>query len=160
MIVHSSVVPEMERYEINLVTGCWLWLGYVNKDGYARLDRENAHAIFYRIHVGPVVEGNDVDHLCKRRNCVNPAHLESVPELENILRRSRTVTYQGRSFDICRNGHALEGDNVRVSTRANGMRRRVCVECQYLANSSKARARAEAEGRQYRPYKRRVSSAA
>jgi len=119
VIAHSTAVPVLNRYEVNEVTGCWLWLGYTDKNGYARVNSQNAHRVFFVEHVGPVPDGFDVDHLCKRRDCVNPAHLESVTEQENILRITRTVTYQGRSFEICRNGHPLTGDNLRLHNRVD-----------------------------------------
>lgn len=128
-IMHTDAVPIMDRYEINEITGCWLWLGYVDKNGYARLDGENAHRAFYRKHVGVIADGNDIDHLCKRRDCVNPAHLESITELENNRRKSRTVRYQGKQFDICRHGHPMTGDNLRLYKRAGGGVRRLCAEC-------------------------------
>lgn len=132
-IIHSHAVPMLERYEVNDVTGCWLWLGYTDKNGYARLNSENAHRVFYVKHVGPVPAGFDVDHLCKRRNCVNPAHLEAVSEQENLDRVTRTVSYQGRNFDICREGHPLTGDNLRVSPRSDRESpKRVCRACERM----------------------------
>jgi hypothetical protein len=130
VIAHSTAVPVLNRYEVNEVTGCWLWLGYTDKNGYARVNSQNAHRVFFVEHVGPVPDGFDVDHLCKRRDCVNPAHLESVTEQENILRITRTVTYQGRSFEICRNGHPLTGDNLRLHNRVDrSEKRRGCAVC-------------------------------
>ena len=130
MIAHTTEVPVLNRYEVNEVTGCWLWLGYTDKNGYARLNSENAHRVFYVEHVGPVPDGFDVDHLCKRRNCVNPAHLEAVTEQENLDRITRTVTYQGKRFDICSEGHPLIGDNLRIYNRADrAQSRRGCAIC-------------------------------
>lgn len=37
---------------------------------------------------GPVPDGLELDHLCRQRDCVNPAHLEPVTHAENMRRSS------------------------------------------------------------------------
>lgn len=70
--------------------GCWLWLGAVNSDGYPVLwDGEHltyAHRIAYKMVIGAIPEGYDVDHTCYERRCVNPAHLEAVTHKANVQR--------------------------------------------------------------------------
>jgi hypothetical protein len=146
-------VPMLERYEINAITGCWIWLGHKDANGYARAGDVNAHRAVYIAHGHPVPQGFDLDHLCKRRDCVNPAHMEVVTEVENIARKSRTVIYRGRQFDICRKGHALEGENLRIRRG-----KRVCEACRVDNYVARSKAKAEAAGREYRPYKYEVSA--
>lgn len=117
------------RYEVNEITGCWLWTGYVNKDGYARLNGQNAHRLFYAHHVAAVPDELDVDHLCKRRNCVNPAHLEPVTELENLRRKAKHVTLDGERIRVCRDGHLIRGRNVRNKRGRNGTVYATCWLC-------------------------------
>ena len=79
----SFVVPEVW-------TGCWLWDGYVCKYGYGRFGRRGcsalAHRAAYELFRAPILGDLEVDHLCRIRWCVNPAHLELVTREEHILR--------------------------------------------------------------------------
>lgn len=128
LTMNSRAVPVLSRYEVNEITGCWLWIGYVNKDGYARADAQNAHRVFYEHHIGPVPAGYDVDHLCKRRNCVNPEHLEAVSERENLRRTRPVIKLSGREFDICRKGHLIRGANIQIQRR-KGREYKRCYLC-------------------------------
>ena len=69
---------------------CWLWTGHKNVDGYAvmasDLPTQSAHRWSYRHHVGPLVDGLELDHLCRVRHCVNPYHLDPVPQAINKKR--------------------------------------------------------------------------
>lgn len=49
-----------------------------------------AHKALYEKHIGPVPPGLQLDHTCKRRECVNPWHLELVTPAVNT-RRSRVT---------------------------------------------------------------------
>lgn len=99
--------------------GCWYYTG-ARTLGYGRLwkdgQQDYAHRIAYELFVGPIPKGLEIDHLCRNRGCVNPAHLEAVPRKINAYRRH---------LDICKNGHKYDEANTRTS--ANG--RRVCRAC-------------------------------
>lgn len=45
-----------------------------------------AHRLAYIVMVGTVPSGFTIDHLCRNRSCVNPAHLEAVPPVVNTAR--------------------------------------------------------------------------
>ena len=77
-----------------LVEGdCWLWTKCKNSDGYGRMRvngvLEQVHRVSYEIFVGPIPEGLELDHTCRNRACINPAHLEPVTHLENVRRGRR-----------------------------------------------------------------------
>lgn len=40
----------------------------------------------YELLVGPIPPGLQIDHLCRNKICVNPAHLEPVTHRENLMR--------------------------------------------------------------------------
>jgi hypothetical protein len=111
---------------------CWLWAGNIRSDGYGRMmfqsKRRLVHRIAYELLIGPIPEGLTIDHVwargCRYRRCVNPDHLEAVPIRENILRGNNTAAQFARR-DHCNHGHALSGENVRVTKRNE----RQCVTC-------------------------------
>jgi hypothetical protein len=72
------------------VTGCWLWTPQPDANGYGRIsinDRvQYAHRVSWETFIGPIPEGLTIDHLCRVRRCINPAHLEPVTLAENVRR--------------------------------------------------------------------------
>jgi hypothetical protein len=89
-----GAVRKKERVRIDPVTWCWIWLLRKNKDGYgyewAFGKSFLAHRNYYEMFIGPIPEGMDLDHRCRRRDCVNPAHLAPVTETENVRLSTRT----------------------------------------------------------------------
>ncbi|MFB8182628.1 HNH endonuclease signature motif containing protein [Streptomyces sp. NPDC055966] len=71
---------------------CWVWTGYINSvTGYGNFGGRKAgtqlvHRIAYQYLVGPIPAGKHLDHLCRRRECLRPSHLEPVTPRENIRR--------------------------------------------------------------------------
>ncbi len=92
------------RFTPGMADECWVWCGSCDRDGYGRFyyEKKNrqAHRVSFEHYHGPIVDGNDVDHRCNRRNCCNPDHLQQVSHEENILlrdfRRSLATLYRVR----------------------------------------------------------------
>lgn len=103
---------------------CIVWLGGHTEKGYGFLmvggKKLRAHRVAYELARGPVPGGLEIDHLCRVRNCINPAHLEPVTSVENKNRglRSPLATH-------CPNGHEYSAGNLR-NRPGKG---RECAEC-------------------------------
>lgn len=115
---------------------CWLWTGARNSTGYALVGDGQGHVVCshrvsYEMHVGPIPDGLEVDHLCRVKNCVNPHHLEAVTPLVNTRRGS-----QYASRETCEYGHLFSPENT--YTRADGARR--CRACKRRRDSARREA--------------------
>jgi hypothetical protein len=121
---------------IDPITGCWSKQGHHNGRGYvhviigSRLDGTRRKVLAHRLAVEvatgrPIPDGMTVDHLCRNRRCVNPAHLEIVSMAENLRRGKGWAGLNARKTH-CLRGHALAGDNL--------IRERLGRKCRTCAN--------------------------
>ena len=109
---------------------CWLWQGYCNKvTGYGQIEINGSpklvHILSYELTRGTIPEGMELDHLCRNRICVNPAHLEPVPHRENVLRGINACARNSR-VTHCPKGHPY--DLLNTYRRPDGGRD--CKMCQ------------------------------
>ena len=105
--------------------GCWRWQRKIGRNGYGvfGLRSQLAHRVSYEMFIGPIPDGLQIDHLCRVRSCVNPAHLEAVTVGENCRRRDAALAI-GSHKTQCPHGHEYTEENTR---RAGG--RRFCRTC-------------------------------
>ena len=131
MIPYSSKTVALFHSKYEQKPGCWLWKGKVSAEGYGRvkcMGRETtAHHFAYALLHGSVPTGQHVDHICRVRACVNPAHLEAVSCAEN-LKRGVSPSAINRRKKLCIRGH----DNWKIEK--SGFRR-----CQTCAKAQAAR---------------------
>lgn len=98
--------PWEERFfaKIRYENACWVWSGgrqgrdigqgqYGSFSSPAKRGMVLAHRFAYEALVGPVPEGLELDHLCRRPLCVNPDHLEPVTHAENMRRRQAARSF-------------------------------------------------------------------
>lgn len=109
-------------------SGCWDWRASTDAGGYGQMRvgprgssrLRPAHRLAYELLVGPIPEGLDLDHLCRNRRCVNPAHLEPVTRSENLRRGARSAL-----ATHCPRGHAFDDENTLRTSRGH----RYCRTC-------------------------------
>ena len=125
---------------------CWVWQaetwdGY----GYFHLHHHQvkAHRWVYEHMMGPIPAGLELDHLCRNRSCVNPAHLEPVTHRVNVLRGLCPPAVNARKTH-CVKGHEYTPENT--YTYPDG--RKWCLTCK----------RAEARAYQKRKREARVAA--
>jgi hypothetical protein len=127
----DSRLPERfwAKVSVNAETGCWEWTAGLHTAGYANFSVGGRPAYGHRVAVeafgAPIPEGLVCDHLCRTRHCVNPLHIEVVPQRTNVVRGDgpRMTRERFATKTHCKQGHALTEDNL-----TNGARRR-CKAC-------------------------------
>jgi len=117
-----------QKYQEGAPSDCWLWTASVNSGGYgtfwAGSRAECAHRFSYELHVGPIPPGLSLDHLCRVRLCVNPAHLEPVTPQVNNLRGTGFAATRSKQTH-CKRGHVFDAQNTYIKT--DGCRN--CLTC-------------------------------
>lgn len=127
--------------KVNKTATCWLWTGALRGNGYgilrigpATASMMYAHRYSYELLVGPIPDGLQIDHLCRVRGCVNPAHLEPVTSRENNLRSESPSAKQWRA-GVCGRGHPKTPENAYIRPDTGS---RDCLACR---RENKQRAR-------------------
>lgn len=112
---------------------CHLWTGGTDPKGYgifwADGTSHRAHIWIYKLKVGPVPPGKDLDHFaCDTPGCVNELHTRPAPPRENVLRSSGPASLNAAK-DRCDEGHVYTEETARV----NAQGARECLICKRKA---------------------------
>jgi hypothetical protein len=119
---------------------CWPWTKGVSSQGYGQFTSADArkvlaHRVAYELAYGPIPDGLTVDHRCHdpavcglgadcpHRRCVNPAHLEAVTMVVNVMRGSG-VGATNAAKTHCIHGHEFTPENTYIR-KGN----RHCIKC-------------------------------
>lgn len=130
----------MERFwgKVDRGTGCWLWTGYTDRDGYGLFALApgktlRAHRFAFQLEHGAdkLPKGEPLDHLCHdpktcaggpacpHRPCVRPSHLKLTTIRENSSRSVR------KAQTHCKRDHEFTPENTYI--KSDGTRQ--CKAC-------------------------------
>jgi len=140
----------MDRFfsKIDVLPGndCLLWTGKPNQ-GYGRISFHGklwmAHRWIYEKATGETLTPEMcIDHMCRVRNCVNPAHLQLLTKGGNAIVNSISPTALNKEKTHCIHGHEFTPENLLPSSVRKGVRK--CRACfnklrmkRYYANPAK-----------------------
>ena len=116
--------PPIERFlsKIKIIGNCWMWQRFKDKDGYSRIQINkkscSGHRFIYEYYHGDIDPNLMIDHLCRKRACVNPEHLELVTPLINT---KRGIGNRNKEKTRCPYGHEYSG----ISSQG----KRICKIC-------------------------------
>jgi hypothetical protein len=103
------------KYQINNISGCWLWLG-AKRNGYGIIRYYGkliyAHRASYESAYGAIPDGAIVCHKCDEPLCINPGHFFIGSPADNVADR----VSKGRTTKLAGQGHHLSkvgDDDVR-----------------------------------------------
>ena len=79
-----------EKVDVRSPSQCWEWTAAKDRYGYGRMfvDVDNrsirSHRVSYELNKGAIPEGMFVLHSCNNPKCVNPKHLRTGTQQDNI----------------------------------------------------------------------------
>ncbi len=130
--------------KVKKTNGCWKWTGSKKPNGYGQINSGgkfgkpvSAHVAVLYLHGQQIKKGFCVDHICKNRCCVNPAHLRIVTNQQNTIENSDSTAAKNSVKTQCPQGHKYGGYNL-VRGSKGERRCRKCIQ-KYQRNWLRAR---------------------
>lgn len=112
---------------------CWIWTGWVDKDGYGKislgakhLGSKPTHVVSYELAYGSVPEGLIVEHECNNPFCVNPDHLRATTQRFNVMRSEGPAALNAKKTH-CPKKHEYTPNNTYWFPTRTGWGRSCCI---------------------------------
>lgn len=116
-------------------TGCILWTGGADKDGYGKLRAFGidwrAHRLVYHFFKNKISPNDIVCHKCDTPACINPDHLFLGSPLLNMQDKASKGRLRNQNIGKthCKNGHEFTSENTRLDETTKGSPKRICITC-------------------------------
>lgn len=128
-LLDQSSDKDMARFWafVSKTSDCWNWVGRRQAAGYGQFwlrgQMRQAYRVVWVAEHGLLEDHMELDHLCRNRSCVNPAHLEPVTREEN-MRRTQLI-----AVGKCRGGlHPIRSEGDLYTNATTGYRTcRACI---------------------------------
>ena len=128
----SEIIQQRSIPEPN--TGCQLWIGPVQRDGYGQFSHRGrlllAHRAAWEALHGPIPTGKSILHNCDMPCCVNAEHhLYVGSQLDNMHDCIVRKRHRNSKKTRCIHGPEFHEPNPYVHVRSDGRRQRMCRIC-------------------------------
>jgi hypothetical protein len=93
--IEWEIIQRLDNFIIDWKTNCFNWQGSVTPRGYPNFQRRKGlrkpknfpiHRLVYKYTFGKIPVNRVIDHTCGNTSCMNPQHLEAVPQVINVRR--------------------------------------------------------------------------
>lgn len=147
--VLDRLLEKIDRKNFN---DCWYWSGKRNANGYgvmgigSRTDKTRkmalAHRVSFELFKGEIPDGHFVCHTCDKPSCVNPDHLFSGTQFDNMQDCAQKGRTKKTTSTHCKHGHPFDEENTSFTAgqRACRVCRRDASRRQYYKNKGRVTA--------------------